>query len=92
MLRLQSIADSLSTFSLTICVPFSVQYKNLFRPTTIAKFGVHSRLCRNVGLLRVFPSITTETVSVSVSVSVSMCQSQTATAAAGQTGLGGCDR
>ncbi|XP_043224533.1 L-asparaginase-like isoform X1 [Amphibalanus amphitrite] len=46
----------------SVGIDIEVDYKSLFRPTTIAKFEVHSRLCRNVGILRVFPSITTETV------------------------------
>ncbi|MCL4151386.1 UNVERIFIED_CONTAM: hypothetical protein GTU68_033654 [Idotea baltica] len=37
-------------------------YRLIFRPTRIAKFKVTDQLNRNVGLLRLFPSISAETV------------------------------
>lgn len=40
-----------------------VDWNNVYRPSTIAKIHVHSKLNRNVTLLRLFPSITVETVS-----------------------------
>ncbi|XP_037089093.1 L-asparaginase-like [Pollicipes pollicipes] len=46
----------------SVGIDIEVDYRTIFRPTTIARFEVHSRLCRHVGLLRLFPSITTETV------------------------------
>ncbi|XP_033323829.2 L-asparaginase isoform X1 [Megalopta genalis] len=39
-----------------------VDYRAIFRPCTLTKFCVHANLNRNVGLLRIFPSITTELV------------------------------
>lgn len=41
-----------------------MDYKNIFRPTSVEKFKVHTKLNQNVGLLRIFPSITTDTVSI----------------------------
>ncbi|XP_066993710.2 L-asparaginase 1 [Anabrus simplex] len=46
----------------TIGICIDVDYKSIFRQCDIAKFTVHSKLDRNVGLLRLFPSITTDTV------------------------------
>ncbi|XP_054721338.1 L-asparaginase 1-like [Uloborus diversus] len=39
-----------------------VEWRNVYRPSSIEKFNVHSLLNRNVGLLRLFPSITVEVV------------------------------
>ncbi|KAG8201278.1 hypothetical protein JTE90_016763 [Oedothorax gibbosus] len=39
-----------------------VEWRNIFRPSSIEKFSVHSSLNHNVGLLRLFPSITVEVV------------------------------
>ncbi|CAG2169507.1 unnamed protein product, partial [Oppiella nova] len=46
----------------TIGININVDWNNVFRWPTIAKFCVHSVLSRNVGLLRLFPSISVETV------------------------------
>lgn len=43
-------------------VCLSVDYRSVFRPVTIDRFRVHSILNRNVCLLRLFPSITIQTV------------------------------
>lgn len=51
-----------STILINICV-ILVDYRSIFRPCNIDKFVVHSSLNHNVGLLRVFPSIQTKTVS-----------------------------
>ncbi|GFY59683.1 l-asparaginase [Trichonephila inaurata madagascariensis] len=37
-----------------------IEWRNVFRPSSIEKFNVHSSLNHNVGLLRLFPSITVE--------------------------------
>ncbi|CAL1272708.1 unnamed protein product [Larinioides sclopetarius] len=39
-----------------------VEWRNVFRPSSIEKFNVHTSLNHNVGLLRLFPSITVEVV------------------------------
>ncbi|XP_046402183.1 L-asparaginase-like isoform X2 [Ischnura elegans] len=49
----------LATFGIQI----EVNYRELFRPIVIEKFRVHSKLNSNVALLRLFPSITLQTVS-----------------------------
>ncbi|XP_054155879.1 L-asparaginase-like, partial [Oppia nitens] len=46
----------------TIGININVDWNNVFRWPTIAKFCVHSILSRNVGLLRLFPSISVETI------------------------------
>lgn len=46
----------------TIGVQIEVNWKLVFRQTTMEKCRVHSKLNRNVGLLRLFPSITVEVV------------------------------
>ena len=43
-------------------ISFDIDHNSIFRPTTIAKFSVHTRLNRDVVLLRIFPSMRTETV------------------------------
>ena len=39
-------------------IDFEVDHKAIHRPQRIAKFKVHSKLNRNVVMLRLFPSIT----------------------------------
>lgn len=39
-----------------------VDYRLIFRPCNVAKFAVHPKLDENVGVLRIFPNITTSTV------------------------------
>ncbi|GLH07818.1 Putative asparaginase [Gryllus bimaculatus] len=46
----------------TFGIQIEVSHKDIFRQTAIEKFCVHPTLDRNVGLLRLFPSITAETV------------------------------
>ncbi|KAF4524117.1 hypothetical protein B566_EDAN007700 [Ephemera danica] len=46
----------------TVGVRIDVDYKAIMRPPRIDRFSVHSSLNRNVGLLRVFPGITTQMV------------------------------
>lgn len=46
----------------TIGVQIEVNWKSVFRQNTVEKCRVHSKLNRNVGLLRLFPSITVEVV------------------------------
>lgn len=48
----------------TIGIKIDVDWKAVVMPSTIDKFRVHATLSRNVGLLRLFPSITVEVVSV----------------------------
>ena len=43
-------------------ISFDIDYNSIFRPTSITKFAVHTRLNRDVVLLRIFPSMRTETV------------------------------
>ena len=43
-------------------ISFDIDYNSIFRPTSIAKFRVQTRLNRDVVLLRIFPSMRTETV------------------------------
>lgn len=47
----------------TAGIAIHVDYRSIFRPTTLEKFTVFDRLNRHVGLLRIFPSISAETVS-----------------------------
>ncbi|XP_003747533.2 L-asparaginase-like [Galendromus occidentalis] len=46
----------------TIGIKINVDWKAVVVPASIDKFRVHSMLSRNVGLLRLFPSITVEVV------------------------------
>ncbi|XP_078035975.1 L-asparaginase isoform X2 [Augochlora pura] len=46
----------------TANIKIEVDYRAIFRPCTLTKFCVHTNLNRNVGLLRIFPSITTDLV------------------------------
>jgi len=64
-------SDSLNAFDspnlqplATMGINIQVNYHNIFRPTEILPFAIHTSLNRNVGLLRLFPSITVETVRV----------------------------
>lgn len=43
-------------------ISIQVDYRSIFRPTRLEKFTVFDRLNRHVGLLRIFPSISAETV------------------------------
>ena len=43
-----------------VCI--AVDYRAIFRPCTLEKFHVHTSLNRNVGLLRIFPSMTTHLI------------------------------
>jgi lysophospholipase len=45
-----------------IGINVEIDYRLIFRPCNVAKFAVHSKLDENVGLLRIFPNITTSTV------------------------------
>lgn len=45
-----------------IGINIDIDYRLIFRPCTVAKFSVSTNLNENVGLLRIFPSITTATV------------------------------
>ncbi len=45
-----------------IGIKINVDWSNVFRPSAIAKIHVHSKLNRNVTLLRIFPSISCETI------------------------------
>lgn len=47
-----------------IGIKIDVDWNNVYRPSTIAKVHVHETLSRNVTLLRLFPSITVETIRV----------------------------
>ncbi|XP_012522574.2 L-asparaginase 1 [Monomorium pharaonis] len=48
----------------TANIKIEVDYRSIFRPCRMEKFYVHASLNRNVGLLRLFPSITSELVKV----------------------------
>ncbi|XP_024882145.1 uncharacterized protein LOC112461216 [Temnothorax curvispinosus] len=48
----------------TANIKIEVDYRSIFRPCTMEKFYVHASLNRNVGLLRLFPSITSDLVKV----------------------------
>lgn len=39
-----------------------VDYRLIFRPCKVAKFAVHSQLDENVGILRIFPNMPTNTI------------------------------
>jgi hypothetical protein len=41
---------------------FSVNYESIFRSNEVAPFTVQDVMCRNVGVLRIFPSIPIESV------------------------------
>ncbi|KAM3716866.1 L-asparaginase [Dirofilaria immitis] len=45
---------------------FAVNYDSIFRSPSMAPFVVHDQLCRNVGLLRIFPSMSIENVRASL--------------------------
>ena len=44
-----------------IGINVDIDYRLIFRPCKISKFNVHSQLDENVGILRIFPSISTST-------------------------------
>lgn len=39
-----------------------IDYRLIFRPCTVAKFAVNSKLDENVGILRIFPNMPTQTI------------------------------
>lgn len=39
-----------------------IDYRSIFRPCKVAKFSVHSQLDENVGILRIFPNMPTQTI------------------------------
>lgn len=43
-------------------ITVKVSHESIFRSNEVAPFTVHDGLCRNVGVLRIFPSIPIETV------------------------------
>ncbi|KAK6108788.1 L-asparaginase [Brugia pahangi] len=47
-------------------IDIKVNYDSIFRSPSVAPFVIHDRLCRNVGLLRIFPSISIENVRASL--------------------------
>ncbi|XP_061173483.1 L-asparaginase-like isoform X2 [Saccostrea echinata] len=46
----------------TLEIHIQVDWSAVFRSTGTEKFRVHTNMCQNVGLLRMFPGITTQTV------------------------------
>ncbi|GAB1862729.1 asparaginase [Camponotus japonicus] len=48
----------------TANIKIEVNYRSIFRSSTLEKFSVHASLNQNVGLLRLFPSITSDLVKV----------------------------
>lgn len=46
----------------TIGINFHIDYRLIFRPCNVDKFRVHCRLNDNVGILRIFPSISLATI------------------------------
>nr|XP_034325226.1 L-asparaginase [Crassostrea gigas] len=46
----------------TLEIRIDVDWSAVFRPLGTEKFRVHTNMCQNVGLLRIFPGITTQTV------------------------------
>ncbi|KAK3876337.1 hypothetical protein Pcinc_018876 [Petrolisthes cinctipes] len=60
--RLQAFDSPNMSPLATAGISIQVEYRSIFRPRTLKKFTVHDRLNRNVGLLTIFPSISTETV------------------------------
>ncbi|EFN66941.1 L-asparaginase [Camponotus floridanus] len=48
----------------TANIKIEVNYRSIFRSCNLEKFSVHASLNRNVGLLRLFPSITSDLVKV----------------------------
>lgn len=62
-------SDSLDAFNSPNTAPLAkmginveIDYRLIFRPCTMEKFIVHTKLAENVGLLRLFPSISLATV------------------------------
>lgn len=54
------------TVTFSAGIKINVDWKAVVVPASIDKFRVHSMLSRNVGLLRLFPSITVEVVSYEI--------------------------
>lgn len=46
----------------SIGINLDIDYRLIFRPCSVQEFGVHAQLSQNVGILWIFPSITTATV------------------------------
>uniref|UniRef100_A0A913HGA6 asparaginase n=1 Tax=Strongyloides stercoralis TaxID=6248 RepID=A0A913HGA6_STRER len=47
-------------------IDIKVSYESIFRSHCLAKFNVHDHLCRNINILRIFPSISIESVRASL--------------------------
>uniref|UniRef100_A0A0K0FVB3 asparaginase n=1 Tax=Strongyloides venezuelensis TaxID=75913 RepID=A0A0K0FVB3_STRVS len=47
-------------------IDIKVSYESIFRSQCLAKFNVHDHLCRNINILRIFPSISIESVRASL--------------------------
>ena len=47
----------------TVGIDIAVDWDAIYRPVKTEKFKVHSTMNRNVGILRIFPGITANTVS-----------------------------
>lgn len=45
-----------------IGINLTIDYRLIHRPCTVAKFSVHANMNENVGVLRLFPSISTATI------------------------------
>lgn len=43
-------------------ISVEIDYRSIFRPCKVAKFTVHSELNENVGILRIFPNMPTQTI------------------------------
>lgn len=43
-------------------ISIQIDYRSIYRPCSVAKFSVHPTMNENVGLLRIFPSISAATV------------------------------
>ncbi|VDK31356.1 unnamed protein product [Gongylonema pulchrum] len=43
-------------------ISIKIMYESIYRSPTIQPFQVHENLCRNIGLLRIFPSISIDLV------------------------------
>jgi len=60
----------MSSVGVLCCVFPIVNWDTVFRHRGLNKFVVHTRMCRNVGVLRLFPGITQMMVSYAISFSV----------------------
>uniref|UniRef100_A0A0N4Z4L7 asparaginase n=1 Tax=Parastrongyloides trichosuri TaxID=131310 RepID=A0A0N4Z4L7_PARTI len=47
-------------------IDVKVSYESIFRSHCLSKFNVHDHLCRNINILRIFPSIAIESVKASL--------------------------